>query len=575
MPKKLIYYIDQLSELYRANKLDDAKTMVLELQKRFPTEHAIDYFANLVFKTENKTSEELSYFEKNKFMFYTAFFNMRNAGTTGFKTKKTFLNELKNSNLVIENLDLFTSNLYFQIGIALLEQVRTNTFSADKIKVLKTGGFSDKELSLIVSSLHKIASSWYYEDTDLASLIAVLKNSIEGKNIIDKLSLRNYFSIKNIELTDLKTTKEIYFLGENGDGKTILLQAILLALKGNQGNEKIFPFVKENDEFQERYGIPALELRAETTNQLQYHFNSNYKKQQTEFINIYAYGVNRLRKSENEPDKSGYATLFDADVYLTSPEQWLKDIQLNYYRFKEIPDLEKAKDYQAPISPNQAIQLLEQVINFESGENKLEVTMDGTTIHFIEKGTPLRFEQLSDGYKSILILLSDLLSRLSANQPFISDATDYTGIVLIDELGVYLHPKWEYSITGLLRKLFPNIQWIFSTHSPVIVFGASKDAIFYKLYKENGETKVSEAYSMAAFSNKLINGFVSSPLFNLPSSKPSAYQKSEHDFETGNYIYDIIHKEVKKRLNQKPLQNNEIKNMVTDLLDQFEKDGTL
>lgn len=392
---------------------------------------------------------------------------------------------------------------------------------------------------------------------------------------IDELNIKNYFSIEDIQLNNFGNRKEIYFLGENGDGKTILLQSILLALKGNEGREAVFSYIKENDNFQNEQGKGKLCLSAKATNNRDYIFEPDYKKQKTEFVNIFAYGVNRLRKSEKETDKSGYASLFDADVYLKSPEQWLKDIQLDHYEYKEKKEKGEYDKSKPLITPIQAKNLLEQVINFEKEKTNLEVKIDGTKIRFIEKGTELKFNQLSDGYKSILILLSDLLSRLSTNQPFVSNSKDYTGIVLIDELGVFLHPKWKYSITGLLRNLFPNIQWIFTTHSPIIVFGASKDAIFYKLYKEEDVTKVSEPYSMETFSNKTINAFVTSSLFNLPSSKPAAYQKSEHDFETGNYIYDIIHTEVKKRLNEKPLQDNEIINMVSNLLNKFEKEGKI
>ena len=389
---------------------------------------------------------------------------------------------------------------------------------------------------------------------------------MQKNNIIEELEIKNYFSIQNILLKNLGKRKEIYFLGENGDGKTILLQSILLALKGNEGREAVFSYIKENDNFQNEQGKGILSLSAKATNNRDYLFKTDYKKQKTEFVNIFAYGVNRLRKSDKEADKSGYASLFDADVYLTSPEQWLKDVQLNYLNYKDKLAKGEYTENKSLITPTQAKNLLEQIINFEKDKTNLEVKIDGTKIRFIEKGTELKFEQLSDGYKSILILLSDLLSRLSTNQPYISDSKGYTGIVLIDELGVFLHPKWEYSITGLLRNLFPNIQWIFTTHSPII---------FYKLYKEEDVTKVSEPYSMETFSNKTINAFVTSSLFNLPSSKPAAYQKSEHDFETGNYIYDLIHTEVRKRLNEKPLQDNEIKNMIAGLLDKFEKEGKI
>ena len=118
----------------------------------------------------------------------------------------------------------------------------------------------------------------------------------------------------------------------------------------------------------------------------------------------------------------------------------------------------------------------------------IEVSPDKVT--FNERGTEVTFNQLSDGYKSVIIWISDLIARLSEKQPYVSTIQDFRGIVLVDEIGVYLHPKWQYTIVRKLRSWFPHIQFIFTTHSPIVIMGASKDATFYKVYKESGVTKV-------------------------------------------------------------------------------------
>ncbi len=566
--KKLIYYIE---ELRNKNNKEEGKKKVDEIKELFPDDIFVDNFLSENPNNKKKTNNTNDIYYM---LFYNYLLNRDvNKPLEKFIPKGEFLN-LNNIQKVQESEDIDKILTYSQIGFTLLEAIKkSKRHCLEIIENLYEAGYSYAEVNFSISALYTIKPEWYFDEVDIRKLISEIEDLTEGKNIIDTLKLSNYFSIENIELTDLGRRKEIYFLGENGDGKTILLQSILLALKGNEGVESVFSYIKENDDFLQKHKRNELNLSAKSTNNRKYNFESDYKKQKTSFVNIYAYGVNRLRKSEDRTDGSGYASLFDGDAYLTSPVQWLKDVQLNYYSEKE--KQEKGESVPIGVTPAQAKKLLEQVINFEEDKENLKVKIDGTNIRFIEKGTELQFEQLSDGYKSILILLSDLLSRLSTSQPYVTDATEYTGIVLIDELGVYLHPKWKYSITGLLRKLFPNIQWIFTTHSPIIVFGASKDAVFYKLYKEDAITRVSEPYSMETFSNKTINAFVTSSLFNLPSSKPAAYQKSEHDFETGNYVYDIIHTEVRKRLNEKPLQDNEIKDMVSKLLDKFEKEGKL
>ena len=74
------------------------------------------------------------------------------------------------------------------------------------------------------------------------------------------------------------------------------------------------------------------------------------------------------------------------------------------------------------------------------------------------------FSELSDGFKSTIILAVDIMMKLSDAQ---SDMDKMTGIILIDELGNQLHPRWQMSIVKQLRTVFPNINFIISTHHPL------------------------------------------------------------------------------------------------------------
>ncbi len=115
------------------------------------------------------------------------------------------------------------------------------------------------------------------------------------------------------------------------------------------------------------------------------------------------------------------------------------------------------------------------------------------------------------------------------------------------------------------------------THSPIITLGASSDAIFYKLYKnENGKTEISEPFNSEIFSNRNLSSFITSPLFNLESSRPIYYKPNEFDFQGGNnYIYDLIHEEIKNELKKNPLQQTEIKTKIKNMISDFKKEGKL
>lgn len=90
-------------------------------------------------------------------------------------------------------------------------------------------------------------------------------------------------------------------------------------------------------------------------------------------------------------------------------------------------------------------------------------------------GNPLRemrLTQFSDGYKIITAMVADIASRMAEANPAMENPLLSPGIVLIDEIDLHLHPSWQRTILHSLKDVFPNVQFIVTTHSPVVVIGA-------------------------------------------------------------------------------------------------------
>ena len=90
--------------------------------------------------------------------------------------------------------------------------------------------------------------------------------------------------------------------------------------------------------------------------------------------------------------------------------------------------------------------------------------------------------QLSDGYKIVLVLVLDLVSRILEANACIDGITPEKlllteGIVLIDEADLHLHPSWQQRILNDLQRTFPNIQFIVTTHSPQVVSSVPKECV--------------------------------------------------------------------------------------------------
>ena len=96
---------------------------------------------------------------------------------------------------------------------------------------------------------------------------------------------------------------------------------------------------------------------------------------------------------------------------------------------------------------------------------------------YMEKGKALPVNSLSSGYQSLIWMVFDIAYRMALLNPFLLDQITMTrGIVLIDELDMHLHPKWQWKVIQALRLVFPNIQFIAATHSPILF--ASADNVF-------------------------------------------------------------------------------------------------
>ncbi len=360
------------------------------------------------------------------------------------------------------------------------------------------------------------------------------KDILEIENIIflylDSIKIQNYFSIKELEITNLKNKKEIYFIGENGDGKTILLQAILLALKKDYSG-----FVKEYIKNIEK----DIDLSVKIKNSAKYILNLNIQ-------NIFAYGINRNKVHYKNFDKYGYGGLFDtSDSRRTT---YLKD-----------PFYELGKKYNGK---NPAIK------EFISKLNSIILKEN----YKLFQGGDVDFNELSEGYKSTVIWLYDLVSRLVENQKEVKKLKDFKAIVLIDEVDLYLHPKWKYDFVYNLRKVFPNIQFIMVTHSAVTILGASKDAVFYKVYKENGETKISNPID--SIKNFMANTLNTSLLFDMNTARA---RNSDGNLDTReDYISAKIHNIIKERVKgKKAIVEGDIEEMINQELDSFLKENDL
>lgn len=94
-------------------------------------------------------------------------------------------------------------------------------------------------------------------------------------------------------------------------------------------------------------------------------------------------------------------------------------------------------------------------------------------------GTVIPFTTLSDGYRNVIKIVLDIATRMCILNPYLKgEALEKTpGVVVIDEIDLSLHPTWQKRIIGILKKLFPKVQFICATHSPFIIQSLEEDEL--------------------------------------------------------------------------------------------------
>ena len=176
---------------------------------------------------------------------------------------------------------------------------------------------------------------------------------------------------------------------------------------------------------------------------------------------------------EPQARHNNFVSQFQEDEALAVFERWV--VYLDYRIAKDKRESDR-RTLQYGIKAIDS--LLPDEVHFDS------ISSEGRILYDVN-GEKVPTLSLSDGYRSILAFAGDLIWRLMLAFPKSKNPTHEQGVVLIDELDIHLHPLWQRDIALKLRSAFPNIQFIVTTHSPLVAAGAGEDALTIKISKNS------------------------------------------------------------------------------------------
>jgi predicted ATP-binding protein involved in virulence len=180
----------------------------------------------------------------------------------------------------------------------------------------------------------------------------------------------------------------------------------------------------------------------------------------------------RPSQSTEQPQSAIFDALDVAEVKYRSLFLWFNEREI-------VENAAKVKADNLRIQDPQLSAVRRAVEGMLDGFSGLRIERDDGPLHMVvRKGdTILAIDQLSDGEKNHLALCADLARRLAITYPSSPDPLQGEAIVLIDEIELHLHPNWQRKVLADLHRVFPNCQFIVTTHSPQVLSEVPNDAV--------------------------------------------------------------------------------------------------
>lgn len=377
---------------------------------------------------------------------------------------------------------------------------------------------------------------------------------------IEKLMLSNFRGAKELSL-ELNSRLNV-FVGVNGAGKTSILDAtaILLSWLTNRIRNYNSPGRKIREQDIKNGTSPAMLSLVINYNSISYEWNlgknrmGNYiAKNQSSLIELreLTKKIQELLATENENNylpllahypvnrvvndiplrirrTHDFSLISAYDESLTSGAnfriffEWFREREdLENENRKYVNELFKPEGFQFPDS--QLVAVRKALEKFMPEFANLTVRRNPLRMEVMKQGKKLIVDQLSDGEKCLMAMIGDIARRLAIANPSMENPLEGEGIILIDEIDLHLHPKWQRMLIPKFSEVFPNCQFLISTHSPHVITQVKPEKLFFLTLEDDGLKAEHPSESYGLTSERILED-----LMGLDTTRPD---NIDYDFQ--------------------------------------------
>lgn len=212
-------------------------------------------------------------------------------------------------------------------------------------------------------------------------------------------------------------------------------------------------------------------------------------------INLWWLSDVSRKKIENELRTSLSEIAEDKKIKNSSFDSEIKQLESSIFRIIS-EEIKKKKN----LKGNDGREMLfvkKAIEQFLPDYTNLRVRRSPRPHMLINKGElEFNLNQLSDGEKNLITLVGDIARRLSIANPETANPLEGNGIIMIDEVDLHLHPKWQQLMIPQLENIFPNCQFIVSTHSPQVLNNVQPDNI---ILLENNNNVLKHSFAIESY----------------------------------------------------------------------------